>query len=633
MSWSLSLLLFLLFAEVALFYVYKKTRKLPLIKNKLFGRIAVLVIVMSLYLVVDKIFYGPLVSWKYYSNLIKFSIFTVMVEYIYSVIILYIIYYLGFWKEFWKYRYVFRIPLYILLVICITTPWTGLIVSYTDGAFVRGSAYWTIYMVPAVFVVILIGFIVTHFDRVKLKQNWAVWLVVICATFGIVVNYFTYSIIVINFYFTVAEYLIYLKMCDPRLFRSHSTNTFNREAMLYMIDEYQQKGKQLYLGGIKLANYHNVLERIGIFRFDSSIDMVTEWIHSICPDIYVFYIDTKQIFLISEEPINQEKFLRVIKERFERSFIIDDHEIILQAEPFFVSYDLCHESMKQFIIYADHILEKCELDRQQLFVIDGEIINEMKQTNQLKRILTKKIKEKDLLVYYQPLFSTKSKRITGAEALVRMYDEKLGIILPYKFIPLAESTGEILDLGLVVFEKVCQYIQEHDLKEMGINFITVNVSPLQFEDTQLVHKFRQIARDYGVDLSMIEFEITESAMLNTALFDYQMKEFKKYNAHLVLDDFGMGSSNMQRLITYPFSTAKLDMSLVWSYFKGENHIMKHVIEIFKEQNLAIVAEGVEDQSMVKDLSEFGCEYLQGFYFSKPIPAEDFDRLVNQYNHN
>lgn len=349
--------------------------------------------------------------------------------------------------------------------------------------------------------------------------------------------------------------------------------------------------------------------------------MVTEWIHSICPNIYVFYIDTKQIFLISEEPIDQEKFLRVIKERFEQTFLIDDHEIILQAEPFFVSYDLHHESMKQFIIYADHILEKCELDRQQLFVIDGEIINEMKQTNQLKRILTKKIKEKDLLVYYQPLFSTKSKKITGAEALVRMYDEELGIILPYKFIPLAESTGEILDLGLVVFEKVCQYIQEHDLKEMGINFITVNVSPLQFEDTQLVHKFRQIASVYGVDLSVIEFEITESAMLNTALFDYQIKEFKKYNAHLVLDDFGMGSSNMQRLITYPFSTAKLDMSLVWSYFKGENHIMKHVIEIFKEQNLAIVAEGVEDQSMVKDLSEFGCEYLQGYYFSKPVPAD------------
>ena len=128
-TWRLSLLLFLLFAEVALFYVYKKTRKLPLIKNKLFGRIAILIIVMSLYLVADNLFSGPLLSYRYYSNIIKFGIFTVMVEYIYSVIILYIIYYLGFWKEFWKYRYLFRIPFYILLVLCVSTPWTGLIVS------------------------------------------------------------------------------------------------------------------------------------------------------------------------------------------------------------------------------------------------------------------------------------------------------------------------------------------------------------------------------------------------------------------------------------------------------------------------------------------------------------------------
>ena len=632
MNWSLSLLLFLIFSEVALYCVYKRVRKLPLIKNKLFERLAVFIIVMSIYILVETMISrgGSFMGIRAY--FIRLTIMTIIIEYLFSIITLYALYYLGVWKSFWGNRMLFRIPIISVILLSATSPWTHFIGFIGEGnTFVKGPLYWTLYFVPVVYVGVFIYFFIKHKKEVSFKNTWGIWAAIASASFGLLINYLTNSIIVINFYFAVAEYIIYLKMCNPKLFCSRSTNTFNRAALLYMVDELHEKDKKLYIGGIKLSNYQSVIERIGIFRFDHIINLITEWVQKIYPNMYVFYIGTKQVIFISEEPVDHKLFLEQLKKRFTNPFSVEDYEAFLQVEPFAISRDVPYTELNKFFIYADYILGQRELDSDQVFVITKENINDIEQIDKLKQVLTRKIKEKDLIVYYQPLYSTESKKITCAEALVRIYDEELGLIMPYKFIPLAESSGEILDLGMIVFEKVCQYIQTHDLEEMGLEFININVSPLQFQDLQLVEKFKKIADWYGVDLSLIEFEITESVILKEQLVDYQINEFSKYNAKLAIDDFGMGSSNMQRLVKYPFSSAKLDMSLVWSYFKGENHIMEHVIQIFKDQNLTIVAEGVENKQMVEKLSEFSCEYLQGYYFSKPIAAHEFDLLVKKYN--
>ena len=249
----------------------------------------------------------------------------------------------------------------------------------------------------------------------------------------------------------------------------------------------------------------------------------------------------------------------------------------------------------------------------------------------IHKILQTKMKQHDIAVYLQPIYSTVSKKIEGAEALVRLEDEAYGTIYPNDFIPLAEMSGEILELGLIIFETVCKYVKTHDLKKMGIEFISVNLSPVQFQDINLIESLYEIAMKYEIDFSIFDFEITETFVEQEQLVETQLKRFSQYGASLSLDDFGKGSSNLERLVNYPFSIAKLDLSLVWNYFNGTNKIMEDVIHIFKEEQLKIVAEGVEDEAMVHGLTSLNCNYLQGYYFAKALTMPEFDRYVSEFN--
>ena len=150
---------------------------------------------------------------------------------------------------------------------------------------------------------------------------------------------------------------------------------------------------------------------------------------------------------------------------------------------------------------------------------------------------------------------------------------------------------------------------------------------------RLSESLKKIAQKYNVDFSVFNFEITETALSNNTLVESQIAHLKKRGAHVSLDDFGTGSSNLARLTHFPFTESKLDMSLVWNYFETRNPIMKDVITIFKNQGLKIVAEGVETKEMAMALSGMNCDYLQGYYFSKPLPEEDFCHFISTFNAN
>ena len=135
----------------------------------------------------------------------------------------------------------------------------------------------------------------------------------------------------------------------------------------------------------------------------------------------------------------------------------------------------------------------------------------------------------------------------------------------------------------------------------------------------------------GVKFSLFDFEVTESNMNAEKLLEQHIAKTKEYQATASLDDFGKGGSDIFRLLNYDFSLAKLDKSVVWNYFDQKSTVMTDIISMFKHEKLKIVAEGVEDKTMADALSNLGCDYLQGYYFAKPLPAEDFWDFVTKFN--
>jgi len=245
--------------------------------------------------------------------------------------------------------------------------------------------------------------------------------------------------------------------------------------------------------------------------------------------------------------------------------------------------------------------------------------------NNLDRIIADAIKNQKFEMYYQPIYSTKDEKFVSAEALIRLKDEQLGFISPALFIPAAEKSGSILQIGEFVIKDVCRFIKEGDLANTGIKFVEVNLSVVQCMQSNMADKIKDILGEYNIDPDRINFEITETA--SDYLADAVLRTMRDITTNgngFSLDDYGSGYSNLSRVMSFPYRIIKLDKSLVDGLVDNRSYdIMRQTISLLKSLGAEIVVEGVEDEEKAMWFSDMGCEYIQGYYYAKPMPEHEF----------
>jgi diguanylate cyclase (GGDEF)-like protein len=252
----------------------------------------------------------------------------------------------------------------------------------------------------------------------------------------------------------------------------------------------------------------------------------------------------------------------------------------------------------------------------------------------LETDLRKAIERNELVLHYQPQVDTESGTVIGAEALVRWEHPEQGLIPPFKFIPLAEEMGLIGDLGDWVLEEACRQMIE--LKEQGVNLpkVAVNVSAAQF-NAQFVRHVENVLRETGLNPSALELEVTEGIVMDNsnATID-ALNELKELGVSLSIDDFGTGYSSLSYLSRFPLDELKIDRSFVIDIDKSENDasLVIAIIAMAKSMNLKLVAEGVETHEQYYFLTQNGANVIQGYLFSKPVPASELRPLLAPYHY-
>jgi diguanylate cyclase (GGDEF)-like protein len=247
---------------------------------------------------------------------------------------------------------------------------------------------------------------------------------------------------------------------------------------------------------------------------------------------------------------------------------------------------------------------------------------------QLKMALGYAIENQELEVAYQPKVDSRSFQVVGAEALTYWNHPGLGQVSPTKFIPLAEETGLIIPLGEWVLRTACK--QLHAWQSRGHDLtIAVNISAIQFRERNFVETVSKIILEAGIDPATLELEITESVAMNEVEKTLErMTELKQLGVQIAIDDFGTGYSSLAYLKRFPIHTLKIDRSFVMKtpQDKEDQAIVKAVIALAHILGLQVVAEGVETQEQATYLRSEGCEFLQGFHFSRPVPPQQLERL-------
>lgn len=243
---------------------------------------------------------------------------------------------------------------------------------------------------------------------------------------------------------------------------------------------------------------------------------------------------------------------------------------------------------------------------------------------EIEEILKRALENNKVDVFYQPIYSTTEKRINSCEALLRLNDEEFGFISPEIFIPASEKNGMIVQLGDFVFESVCKFVASDDFKNLNLDYVEVNLSIYQCRQTDLVNKIQNCINKYNISTKYIIFEITESMSDQGSIILKNISKLSELGFKFSLDDYGTGYSNIKRIITLPLNIIKFDKTFVR---ESKNPQMKIIIEnsidMIKQMNKKVVIEGVETEDMLKTFTEFDVDFIQGYYFSKPLPKDEF----------
>lgn len=263
---------------------------------------------------------------------------------------------------------------------------------------------------------------------------------------------------------------------------------------------------------------------------------------------------------------------------------------------------------------------------------DDPINQKLRRERDMEGSFEDAIQNEEFVVWYQPKFDAHSERLVGAEALVRWRKKDGGVVSPGEFIPLFERDGLIVRLDEYVFRKVCQ-MQRYLLDKIGrVLPISVNLSRSSLHYPGMIERYARIVREYRLDAQMVPIELTESSGTNMNQIKDLAQKMVELGFPLHMDDFGAGYSSLGNLNSLPFHMLKLDKSLI-DYIGNPrgDQVLRHIIALAHGLSMEVLAEGVETADQLRFLRDVGCDVIQGYYFSKPLPEKDFLERIHQWD--
>ena len=242
--------------------------------------------------------------------------------------------------------------------------------------------------------------------------------------------------------------------------------------------------------------------------------------------------------------------------------------------------------------------------------------------------LEKAIESGEFEVYFQPIIHTISGSLCGFEALVRWHHPTLGFLTPGQFLPSLEETKQIYHLDIHIVEKVCKWYAEQKAAGKPVVPVSVNLSRSDFESANMFRIIESLADRYGMPHNMLNIEITEGALSeNEKIVSANIEQFRHAGFQVWMDDFGSGYSSLNTLKDYVFDELKIDMFFLSDMSLRSKRIIRSIISMAKDISMVTVVEGVETQEQVDFLKAIGCDRMQGYYFSRPLPYKELLRLL------
>lgn len=343
--------------------------------------------------------------------------------------------------------------------------------------------------------------------------------------------------------------------------------------------------------------------------------------------VWAFRLHSSRFVLVFSTDMALKMALDQIETRFDEPWKIQDSLFELSVSGYYVKGDVHAKSASDFFDYLSALDTRIRRDVNNDFVaVDQRVIEDISRVKAVEKALKNAIDHdfKGFEMHYQPIYQIATKKFNHSEALIRFTDEELGKIGPAEFIPISESCGLATRIDRFVLNSCCEFLK----KNSDIEFVDINVSASEFFSNPS-KEFIKIVKQYGVDPKRICFEVTETATIAyPEIFEEFMEDMIKEGFTFAIDDFGTGYSNISRIVTKNFGIVKLDKSFLTDDVKMTS-VLKAVVHLLHKLEIPIVIEGVETKDQYTSMKGLGIEYVQGYFFSKALPEQEFVDFVTK----
>lgn len=429
---------------------------------------------------------------------------------------------------------------------------------------------------------------------------------------------------------------------DRLAYIDHQTDLPNRHAFTEHIDQLMstcsRDGCHFHLLLLDLDNFKTVNDTIGHGGGDILLRDCGKRLRSILKkedNIFRIGGDEFAITLVGRK-LHQdvEKICHRITHAISQKFDIDKHEIFIGVSIGVIQYNNGNFTESSLIKNADVAMYWAKSDGKNTYKFYSQEIEEAKFHQQsLITSLQGALKNNELELYYQPIINVETGLTVGFEALLRWHHPGMGLITPTAFIPIAESTGLITPIGDWVIDRALAQIKAWQEQYNPKLFVNINISGRQFHDQHLVNKVRLAINRYMVDASTVNFELTESILMDDVDKTIGiLNALKKIGSSISIDDFGTGHSSMSYLKQFPVKTLKIDQSFIHGLpqDKVDCAIIESIFALAKSLGLDVVAEGVETGQQLDFLRKHHCTKAQGHLFSPAVPAGQIEKLFHEF---
>jgi len=489
-----------------------------------------------------------------------------------------------------------------------------------------GPAVLCVYVFAVLYVLATVVILFVCYKRVNRRREFAVGLWMAIWIIAAVIQFLNNEILLVGFATAIGVLILLVIMENPESNLDRKLGCFNAYALSVYLKELLGRGQKfsmlnLSFGSTKLLDEHREYAEVmlrGMLRTAEKRKKVMAFINTNSDivfistdgdDLYRTGLDILTYFTRDEE-WHKETRLTLIRKC----------EVLTNAEELFGFLTFLHTE------YSN--------EKERVIPIGEKIIEKYKQRYEIEQKITEALAEDRVEVFLQPIFSNEEQRFTSAEALVRIREKDGSLLSPAVFIPVAEESGQILELGERVFEKVCEFLKYSEALALGIQLIEVNLSVIQCERRDLATRLIAITNRHEVSPEYINLEITETASINArAILLENMKTLMEYGFRFSLDDFGKGESNLMYVVEMPVCIVKLDYDMIKAFTSSRKAqmVVRAVVGMAHSMDLKLVAEGVETKEELDAICSENIDYIQGYYYSKPLPTYEFIQFLKEHN--